>query len=64
MLIILVVGDATARENKSTGKKNDTPTHSNSNCKQVGISGELSISHILGTSDILGGGDDTMLDLT
>jgi hypothetical protein len=25
--------------------------------------GELSISHILGTSDILGGGEDPLLDL-
>lgn len=58
-----MVGDATARESKTSGKKNDTPTHSGSGNKQVGLSGELSISHILGTSDILGGGDETMLDI-
>lgn len=60
----VVVGDATAKENKAIGKKNDTPTHSSSGGKQVGSAGELSISHILGTSDMLAGGEDPMLDLT
>lgn len=60
-----VVGDATAKENKAIGKKSDTPTHSSGGGKgQLGVGGELSISHILGTSDMLSGGDDHMLDLT
>lgn len=46
-----MVGDATARDTKS--KKDNTK----------GSAGELSISHILGTSDLLGGGDDPLLDL-
>lgn len=58
--ILLVVGDATAKENKAAGKKNDTPTHSGSANKQV-LSGDLSI--ILGTSDIHGAGDDPFLDI-
>ena len=65
---ILVVGDATA--GKQPPKKPDIPmTHSGKagGPGSVGVSGsgpgELSISHILGTSDILGGGDDLGLDL-
>ncbi|KAG7209569.1 hypothetical protein KM043_015646 [Ampulex compressa] len=69
---ILVVGDATA--GKQPPKKPDVPmTHSSKGGGPasvgvgVGVSsagpGELSISHILGTSDILGGGDDLGLDL-
>ncbi|KAL6442397.1 hypothetical protein ACFW04_002558 [Cataglyphis niger] len=69
---ILVVGDATAT--KQPPKKIDIPlSHSSKGGGPasvgvgVGVSGsgpgELSISHILGTSDILGGGDDLGLDL-
>lgn len=69
---ILVVGDATAA--KQPPKKVDIPlSHSSKGGGPasvgvgVGVSssgpGELSISHILGTSDILGGGDDLGLDL-
>ena len=65
---ILVVADATA--GKQPPKKPDVPlTHSGKagGPGSVGVSGsgpgELSISHILGTSDILGGGDDLGLDL-
>lgn len=66
---ILVVGDATA--GKQPPKKPDVPlTHSGKaggGPGSVGVSGsgpgELSISHILGTSDILGGGDDLGLDI-
>lgn len=69
---ILVVGDATA--GKQPPKKTDVSlSHPNKGGgpASVGVgvgvnsggSGELSISHILGTSDILGGGDDLGLDL-
>ncbi|XP_020279147.1 mediator of RNA polymerase II transcription subunit 12 isoform X2 [Pseudomyrmex gracilis] len=69
---ILVVGDATAA--KQPPKKVDMPlSHASKGGGPasvgvgVGVSssgpGELSISHILGTSDILGGGDDLGLDL-
>ncbi|CAG5095064.1 Similar to kto: Mediator of RNA polymerase II transcription subunit 12 (Drosophila melanogaster) [Cotesia congregata] len=62
---ILVVGDATA--GKQPPKKPDVPTvHSGKGTGPAsvgGSAGELSISHILGTSDILGGGDDLGLDL-
>ncbi|XP_032668438.1 mediator of RNA polymerase II transcription subunit 12 isoform X2 [Odontomachus brunneus] len=69
---ILVVGDATA--GKQPPKKADVPlSHSSKGGGPasvgvgVGVSssgpGELSISHILGTSDILGGNDDLGLDL-
>ncbi|XP_034195865.1 mediator complex subunit kohtalo [Osmia lignaria lignaria] len=69
---ILVVADATA--GKQPPKKPDVPmNHSNKagGPASVGVgvgvntggSSELSISHILGTSDILGGGDDLGLDL-
>ncbi|XP_014477352.1 PREDICTED: mediator of RNA polymerase II transcription subunit 12 [Dinoponera quadriceps] len=67
---ILVVGDATA--GKQPAKKADVPlSHSSKGAGPasvgVGVSssgpGELSISHILGTSDILGGSDDLGLDL-
>ncbi|XP_032453194.1 mediator of RNA polymerase II transcription subunit 12 isoform X4 [Nasonia vitripennis] len=61
---ILVVGDATA--GKQPPKKPDTQMpHAKGGPGSVGGSGpgELSISHILGTSDILGGSDDLGLDL-
>ncbi|XP_015113779.1 mediator of RNA polymerase II transcription subunit 12 isoform X2 [Diachasma alloeum] len=62
---ILVVGDATAV--KQPPKKPDVPlTHSGKGTGPASVgggAGELSISHILGTSDILGGGDDLGLDL-
>nr|CAD7411497.1 unnamed protein product [Timema cristinae] len=66
---ILVLADATARDNKgvSGSKKIDQPPTSHPLKIPAGTmgqsAGELSISHILGTSDILGGGDDPMLDL-
>ncbi|XP_076661232.1 mediator complex subunit kohtalo [Halictus rubicundus] len=69
---ILVVADATA--GKQPPKKPDVPMNHSSKAGGpasvgvgVGVStggpNELSISHILGTSDILGGGDDLGLDL-
>lgn len=60
---ILVVGDATA--GKLPPKKPDIPmAHSNkAGPASVGGGERESISHILGTSDILGGGDDLGLDL-
>ncbi|XP_057325001.1 mediator of RNA polymerase II transcription subunit 12 [Microplitis mediator] len=62
---ILVVGDATA--GKQPPKKPDVPTvHSGKGSGPASVgggAGELSISHILGTSDILGAGDDLGLDL-
>ncbi|KAJ8669737.1 hypothetical protein QAD02_000996 [Eretmocerus hayati] len=60
---ILVVGDATA--GKQPPKKPDSQLSHTGKAGpgSVGASGELSISHILGTSDIMGGGDDIGLDL-
>ncbi|XP_046392614.1 mediator of RNA polymerase II transcription subunit 12-like protein isoform X2 [Ischnura elegans] len=59
---ILVLGDATARDNRS--RKGDQGKGSvGSSGGNVSGSGELSISHILGTSDILGGGDESQRDL-
>ena len=65
---ILVVGDATA--GKQPPKKPDVPmAHSGKGSGPASVGGvgsgpgELSISHILGTSDILGGGDDLGLEL-
>jgi mediator of RNA polymerase II transcription subunit 12 len=71
---ILVVGDATAREGKTASSKSKpeqsqqmhlSSTSGGSNKTPISGSsgGELSISHILGTSDILGSGDDPLLDL-
>jgi mediator of RNA polymerase II transcription subunit 12 len=71
---ILVVGDATAREGKTASTKSkpeqSQPMHlsstsggSNKTPISGSSGGELSISHILGTSDILGSGDDPLLDL-
>ncbi|XP_065336450.1 mediator of RNA polymerase II transcription subunit 12 isoform X5 [Cloeon dipterum] len=57
---ILVMGDATARDSK--GKKDSVGPVSKS--VSVGSSGELSISHILGTSDLLGANDDPLLDVS
>ncbi|XP_034934643.1 mediator of RNA polymerase II transcription subunit 12 [Chelonus insularis] len=62
---ILVVGDATA--GKQPPKKPDIPmVHSGKGSGPASVGGsasELSISHILGTSDILGSNDDLGLDL-
>ncbi|XP_014230379.1 mediator of RNA polymerase II transcription subunit 12-like isoform X1 [Trichogramma pretiosum] len=61
---ILVVGDATAV--KQLTKKPDAQMNigkGGPNSVGGGAPGELSISHILGTSDILSGGDDLNLDL-
>jgi len=71
---ILVVGDATAREGKTASSKSKpeqsqqmhlSSTSGSSNKTPISSSsgGELSISHILGTSDIQGSGDDLLLDL-
>jgi len=71
---ILVVGDATAREGKTASSKSKpeqsqqmhlSSTSGGSNKTPISSSsgGELSISHILGTSDILGSSDDPLLDL-
>ncbi|XP_059479681.1 mediator of RNA polymerase II transcription subunit 12 isoform X2 [Neocloeon triangulifer] len=56
---ILVMGDATARDCK--GKKDSVGPVS----KSISVcgSGELSISHILGTSDLLSANDDPLLDV-
>jgi mediator of RNA polymerase II transcription subunit 12 len=56
---ILVMGDATAKDPK--GKKDSLGPVSKS--VSIGGSGELSISHILGTSDLLGANDDPLLDI-
>ena len=71
---ILVVGDATAREGKTSSSKSkpeqsqqmhlSSASGGSSKTPISGSSGgELSISHILVTSDILGSGDDPLLDL-
>ncbi len=58
---ITIVGDATAVRPgillKKSPSGHQTPNHLNK------MSGELSISHILGTSDILGNSSDILLDL-
>ena len=77
----MVVGDATAREGKSSSNSNsgicnsssgsssgkkgaDTRGSSSSRTPTLGNSGnELSISHILGTTDIIAPGEESLLDL-
>lgn len=65
---ILVVGDATCHQKPpstySGGKRSglNTPVHPGSTPKSMG--GTIDLSHILGTSEILGDGDDQMLDIT
>lgn len=72
---ILVVGDATAKRTSSSsstkkpdsqcsGSSQSSGSHQGKMMASSGGLGELSISHILGTSDILGGGgEDLLMDL-
>lgn len=68
------MGDATAREGKTPSSKNKPEQSQQMHSSSAGScsskppmsgssGGELSISHILGTSDILSGGEDPLLDL-
>lgn len=62
------MADATARDTKGKKDSGGSGSSSKSGGGQgsgagLGGSGELSISHILGTSDLLSGGDDPLLDL-